>query len=256
MAVSAQQRSISVSIVSHNQEALVRQLLEDLDSLAGDQIQVILTINVPEKLTYSLTHLRFPITIIRNENPKGFAANHNRAFLAVDGDYFCVLNPDIRLRDNPFPSLIACLKQEVIGVSAPKIIDENGDIEDSARRFPTPWRILKKAVRRGNGRPDYDLDDLIVYPDWVGGMFMLFRSEIFAKLRGFSERFFLYYEDVDVCARLRLLGYKAALCADAAAVHEARRQSHRDLRYFKWHLASMTKFFLSPTFFKILWSKR
>ncbi len=256
MAVSVQRRSISISIVSHNQGALIRQLLEDLSSVAGDKIQVVLTINVPEKLTYSLTHLKFPITIIRNENPKGFAANHNHAFSAVESEYFCILNPDISLSADPFPSLIAGLQEEGIGVSAPKVVNWNGVIEDSARRFPTPWMILKKAMRNGGTAPDYQFDRSRIYPDWVGGMFMLFRSEIFAEVRGFDERFFLYYEDVDLCARLRLLGYKAALCPDAVAVHEARRQSHRDLKYLKWHLASMTKFFLSPTFFKILWSRQ
>lgn len=55
---------------------------------------------------------------------------------------------------------------------------------------------------------DYAVNEKIIYPDWVGGMFMLFRRETFAQLGGFDQRYFLYYEDVDLCARLNLQGYK------------------------------------------------
>ncbi len=246
---------ISVSIVSHGQAPLVHRLLRDLD-LFDERMEVILTLNVPEALPFRVDELKFRIKIIRNNRRKGFGANHNQAFLAADGEYFCVLNPDVRLSTNPFPPLVACLQDRRIGVVAPKIVGQVGTIEDSARRFPTPLSILRKSLGVAPIAPDYSLDQARIYPDWVGGMFMLFRSDVFAQIQGFNERFFLYYEDVDLCARLWLRKWKVGLCPNATAVHDARRQSHHNIKYLKWHLCSMMKFFLSPVFIKVLWSKR
>jgi GT2 family glycosyltransferase len=87
-------------------------------------------------------------------------------------------------------------------------------------------------------------------------MFMLIPAAVFRKIGGFDERYFLYYEDVDLCARMRLGGYDIRLCPNAKVIHEARRQSHRDLRYFRWHLASILRFFFSKPFITIMWRRR
>jgi N-acetylglucosaminyl-diphospho-decaprenol L-rhamnosyltransferase len=100
---------------------------------------------------------------------------------------------------------------------------------------------------------DYIVKDEAIFPDWVGGMFMLFRRETFEQSGGFDQRYFLYYEDVDLCARLRLRGYEVAICPGAKVVHHAHRSSHRSFKYMAWHLASMLRFFLSVPFLKICW---
>jgi N-acetylglucosaminyl-diphospho-decaprenol L-rhamnosyltransferase len=68
---------------------------------------------------------------------------------------------------------------------------------------------------------------------------------VFRELRGFDERYFLYYEDVDLCRRLRKRGYEVVLVPSASAVHDARRESHRNLRHLSWHLASIARFLRS-----------
>jgi GT2 family glycosyltransferase len=57
-----------------------------------------------------------------------------------------------------------------------------------------------------------------------------------------------YYEDVDICARLRLLGYEVVVCPQAQVYHHAQRSSHHNFRYFRWHLKGMTRFFFSPVY--------
>ena len=76
-------------------------------------------------------------------------------------------------------------------------------------------------------------------------MFMLFRSSTFAEIGGFDAAYRLYYEDVDLCARLRLKGYDVRLAPKAIVTHLARRSSHRNPRYAVWHLRSMLRFFTS-----------
>jgi N-acetylglucosaminyl-diphospho-decaprenol L-rhamnosyltransferase len=245
--------TISVSIVSHLQGQLLNTLLSDLDLHCKTySLQVLLTLNLPEALPFKTDSFCFQVIVHVNPVSRGFSANHNQAFAKSSGQLFCVMNPDIRLNADPFGALTACLQDASIGVAAPLVLNEKGGMEDSARRFPTPFRILCKAVGGCKGS-DYAVKSEIIYPDWVGGMFMLFRREIFKKVGGFDERYFLYYEDVDLCARMRLQGYQVTLCPDAKVIHHAQRSSHRNLRYMAWHLASMLRFFVSAPFLKICW---
>jgi GT2 family glycosyltransferase len=235
-------RLISVSVVSHGQAALVDILLSDLAKHVKTPLEVVLTVNIPERLPFDPDRLVLPVRVLTNPKPKGFGANHNAAFRETRCKYFCVLNPDIRFESDPFATLIDCLSDPRLGVAAPLIRDPTGSIEDSARRFPTPWGLLHKALI-GPGI-DYAIETDIIYPDWVAGMFMFFPRSAFAEIGGFDERYFLYYEDVDLCARLAATGRRVAVCPKASAVHAARRESRRSLRYLRWHLASMLRFFL------------
>jgi GT2 family glycosyltransferase len=244
--------SVSLSIVSHGQGALVAALLGDIANRVAPPIEVLLTKNVREDLPFPPGGFGFPLRVIENAVPKGFGANHNAAFREARGRRFCVLNPDIRLAADPFPVLNACLESDAtLAASAPVIVSPTGAIEDSARRFPTPGLILRKAIGVA-GPADYRIGAQRVYPDWIAAMFLLFRREAFAAAGGFDERYFMYYEDVDLCARLRLAGFGVAVCPEARAMHDARRESHRRLRYLRWHLASMTRFFLSPGFLRLV----
>jgi N-acetylglucosaminyl-diphospho-decaprenol L-rhamnosyltransferase len=248
-----QSPEISISVVSHAQIHLIEHLLHDMNQhCRALLIELILTLNLDEVLPSTVDNFLFPIKVIRNPIPRGFAANHNQAFTYAVGQFFCVMNPDVRLNDNPFRALLACLQNREVGVVAPLVLSTSGEIEDSARRFPTPLKIFCKALGRCKGS-DYLVKSNPIFPDWVGGMFMLFPREVFKKLGGFDQRYFLYYEDVDLCARLRLKGYTVAVCPDAKVIHLARRSSHYNLKYLKWHLISMMRFFCSASFLKIFW---
>jgi len=239
----SQRARISVSIVSHGQAALIEDLLQDLRAHCTQPLEVILTLNTPEALPFDLSQFGCPVQLIRNKRAKGFAANHNAAFKLACGDYFCVLNPDIRLEQDPFPVLLAQLANPKIGVAAPLVLNPAGGVEDSFRRFPTPVSVVRKALFR-HKTADYLIDQAVVFPDWVAGMFMTFRTDLYRMIGGFDEAYFLYYEDVDLCWRLRRRGYEIAMLPSVWAVHAARRASHRHLRYFQWHLSSMVRFFV------------
>jgi hypothetical protein len=78
-------------------------------------------------------------------------------------------------------------------------------------------------------------------------MFVLFRSADFARLGGFDERFFLYYEDVDICARAWKEGMRVATCPGVSAIHDAQRANRRDWRHMRWQLASMMRYLVRYT---------
>jgi GT2 family glycosyltransferase len=235
---------VTVSIVSHGHGDLVRELLEDLAQHCGKGIHVLLTLNIPENLTFEPDRFAFGLTVIRNAEPRGFGANHNAAFRQSHSPFFCVLNPDIHIAEDPFPGLIRELQVPRAGLVAPRIVNPDGETEDSARRFPTIPFLMRKALGLAR-KLDYEISTLPLSPDWVAGMFMLLRSETFAAVGGFDERYFLYYEDVDLCRRLRRRGYDVRLTPSVIAVHDARRESRRSLRHLRWHLASALRFLFS-----------
>lgn len=234
---------ISLSIVSHGQGSMVAQLLAELDALIEPNtiLEVILTCNISEPDTFHLENA--PLRIIKNNVPKGFAANHNAAFEQAEGDYFCVLNPDIRLIENPFMALIENMRTLKLGMIAPSIIDMNGQLEDSVRRFPTMSRLVKRLFTGKHDVYNFTLTDKLFYPDWVAGMFMLFDREAYQAVNGFDDGYFLYYEDVDICVRLWKIGLPVAVLPKTPVIHQAQRQSHKQLKYLRWHLSSMIRFF-------------
>ena len=237
-----------LSVVSHGQGTLVKNLLDDLAQRTSRGFTVVVTVNIPEDLPFVPGNYPFRVLLLQNRERMGYGSNHNQAFRAVASEFFCVLNPDIRLVEDPFPALLQVLCSPGPAAAAPRMLSAEGQREDNARCFPTPWAIARKAL----GMPERVASPGAARPDWIGGMFMLFRSEAFARVGGFNERYFMYYEDVDICARLRLRGQSVALCEQAAAIHDARRDSHRKPRYLVWHLSSMLRFFLSGPFRRLM----
>lgn len=240
-------RVISISIVSHGQHELVEKILYDLNQHCSNFIcEVILTINIEEPILFQNLKIDFPVHIIRNNTPRGFASNHNTAFKSAKGDFFCVLNPDIRMNMNPFPTLVEFARRSDVGAVAPRVVNSFGQREDSERRFPSMWELVKKLA--GGQSAIWSDVHPVSSPDWIAGMFMLFPRSVFEELHGFDERYFLYYEDVDLCVRLALAGYKRLVCSDVNIVHDARRSSHKNFRYMVMHLRSIIRFFSSDAY--------
>ncbi len=229
---------ITVSIVSHGQAALVEALLRDLAALRRIDLRIVVTLNIPEQppADHGLA-----VQWIRNPARLGFGANHNQALRRSQDEYFCILNPDVRLPRDPFPALLAALSADRIALAAPQVVAEGGRVENSARHFPTLASLAAKAL---GAAPALDYPDAKepFSPDWVAGMFMLAKRTAFESVGGFDERYFLYYEDVDLCRRMRLKGWDIRLVSSATVVHEARRTSHRNPRYLMWHLRSILRY--------------
>jgi GT2 family glycosyltransferase len=232
-------RDITLSVVSHRQNALVNLLLADLARHCAERIAIVVTENAPDETALALEGLGCPVERIRNAAPRGFGANHNAAFARCRTPWFCVANPDVRLGEDPFPPLVEALARAA--VVGPLVRSPAGSLEDSARRFPTVSSLLRKAVS-GPAGPDYPWDRGAQEVDWVAGMFMLFRAEDYRALGGFDERYFLYYEDVDICRRLRRAGKRVLWEPRSGVIHDARRGSRRDPALLRHHLSSLLRF--------------
>ncbi|KAA0969008.1 glycosyltransferase family 2 protein [Aureimonas fodinaquatilis] len=230
---------ITVSIVSHLHGHMLAPLVAHLLGFAQVQ-KIVLTLNVPEALELPQSSR---ITLVYNDAPKGFGANHNAAFRHCETPFFCVLNPDVQFLDNPLPALSERFEQNNVALVAPLVLTPDKQVEDSIRHFPHPVSLLLKALKRDNGAYPLPADRQDFEPDWVAGMFMLFRADDYRRINGFDEGFFLYYEDVDICVRVHAAGRRIVACPSVQIVHAAQRASHSDTGFRKMHLASMRRYF-------------
>lgn len=232
---------VTVSIVSHRQWELVRALLEQLGVLCRSSVaRIVLTINVPEDIED--INVGIPVEVVRNVRPKGFGANHNAGFRRCTTPWFLVLNPDIRLEEDVIARLLVAAQPDT-GLIAPRIQEPGKSHPEPFRDVLTPLELLRR--RLPEHRPP-------MQPAWVPGMFMLLRREAFAALRGFDERFFMYCEDFDLCARICLAGWRLQVVEDIAVHHDAQRASNRALRPLTWHLSSFAKLWTSSAFWRYL----
>jgi N-acetylglucosaminyl-diphospho-decaprenol L-rhamnosyltransferase len=231
---------VTVSIISHGQIALVENLLPQVRA-CPEVSQIILTLNTPEFCSLQDDHC---LKVIRNSRSKGFSENHNMAFGSCKQPFFCVMNPDITLLGNPFPKLLDIFQDFEVGVVAPLVVSNQGELEDSAREFPSVGSLMRKLIFKDRGIRAFDTKVSHFETDWAAGMFLLIRFNTFENVGGFDEKYYLYYEDVDLCWRIRQANMPVIVCTTVEVVHDARRDSHRRLNYLIWHLSSMLRFLL------------
>jgi GT2 family glycosyltransferase len=236
--------SLALSIVSHGQGELVGLLLDDLATLdfsGFESVQILVTLNISEDESFLSKYLK-DVIVIRNVRPLGYGANHNQAFASSEADFFIVLNPDIRISESFSRHILACEDSDW-GCMAPIVVSPQGEVEDSARRYPTIFRISRRVFLNQRGS-DYGVDESYgnVPVDWVAGMFLIFRSNVFRAVKGFDHRYFMYLEDADICKRANEAGFPVVVNTGFSVVHDARRNSFRSATHLRWHLRSMFRF--------------
>jgi N-acetylglucosaminyl-diphospho-decaprenol L-rhamnosyltransferase len=235
-------RALTISVVSHGQGDLAQRLLDDLAALRSPDIdRVVVTRNIPEVWTPTWSSPEATLVVIDNPQPMGFGANHNAAARVCASPSFAVLNPDLRLSGDPFAPLLDLLRDPSVALVAPTIVGPDGRIEDAARPLITPFEIVGRRLR-----PEAPTGE----PAWLAGMCLLVRTDVFRQLGGFDERYHLYCEDFDLCARLRLAGWDFRIAPNVRVTHAARRTSHRSLQHLRWHIASLLRMWTTPVFWR------
>ena len=150
------------------------------------------------------------IVIQRGKN-FGFGSSCNRGAREIDADYYFFLNPDTRIDGASALEILHAFMRAYpkTGIAAPKILYMNGDLQDTCRRFPTWFTPIaqrtslmnaKKTKAHGDRFLMHDFGhDKPRMVDWVQGSAFMISSELFKEIGGFDERYFMYYEDVDLC---------------------------------------------------------
>jgi GT2 family glycosyltransferase len=175
----------------------------------------------------------------------GFGENHNQAFQYANGDFFLVLNPDIRLINFDITYLLSLFHNlPNAGVISPMAMNSLGLYDGNARKFPSISNLFSRYILKRTNYSDYVLNCSCHSVDWVGGMFMLFRSKKFYEINGFDTGFYMYLEDVDICYRIKETGGEIILITNLTFVHEAQRKSFKSLTFLKYHILSFIRYFI------------
>jgi N-acetylglucosaminyl-diphospho-decaprenol L-rhamnosyltransferase len=238
---------LTVSIVSHGHSDFVFALLDQLAcSPLRQLITVILTVNLPALDAFDEIRLArnffAKLILLKNSTPKGFGANHNQAFGHCTTDFFCAVNPDIELVNDPFAGLFEAFTASNVGLVYPSQVDQKSVALDFERCIVSPSSIAQRHLLRQNGT-----SNCINQVDWVSGSFMMFKSSVFRELSGFDEGYFMYCEDVDLCLRLQLAGYTLAR-ADATVIHHTQRQTLKNPQHLAWHIRSLLRLWNSAAY--------
>lgn len=235
---------ICVSIVSHGHGKMIQGLVKQV--LLSKQVsRVIVTLNIPEDIQLEPSP---KVRVLQNEEKKGFGANHNAAFKYCESDWFLVLNPDVVLLEDPFSTLIEYAHQNAEpSILSPLALNKDQEREDNWRRFPTLFSLIQKAFKISNGtyslQPFDNSQPFTI--DWASGLFLFFPSIIYRKLEGFNEKYFMYYEDVEICHRAHTSNIQVKACPSVKVIHYAQRASRKNFQHMMWHARSLLRYLLS-----------
>jgi GT2 family glycosyltransferase len=227
--------TVDVVIVAYNSRDQIRDCVTPLLELGWARTIVVDNAS-PDRSGDAVADL--PLTLVRAEQNRGFGAGCNLGWRAGSAPAVLFLNPDATISGDSLRTLAEVLEHEPkIGIVGPRIVDDEGILDFSIRRFPRLRSTFAQAVFAHRLAPGADWTDEVVRDpgryaatgdaDWLSGACLLVRRSLLEQLGGFDERFFMYCEDTDICRRSWDLGRPVRFVAAAEAGHEGGQSAPR-----------------------------
>jgi len=256
---------VSVIIVGTNEKEHVMQCLDSLlKSVTGYKIKAILVDNASADGTSAAVEERFrDVKILRNEEKKGYIYSNNLAMKGARGRYILIVNSDITFEPDTLEIMLDFMERRPsVAVSACRLTFEDGTLQLTCRRFPTPltyisrlphlFRWIKSGKKFAMSAPvrrylmmDYDHKKARGI-DWALSAFFLMRKKAIDEIGMFDEGLVspFYLEDVDWCFRAHLRGWEVFYVPEANAVHHYKRGSVKKLGKLSFvHMANILIFY-------------
>lgn len=248
--------NFSVIIINFNTKLLTSNLIDSiLRNSSFREIIIVDNSSTDGSAAYLREKYGSQVLVIENRENRGFGAANNQAAKRASGDILLFLNSDTIISSLHFFSEIEklFLSDKSIGIISPKILLENGKIQpDSFGSFPSLKSLFLRKKSKANS-----LNEAMAV-DWVTGAALAVRKEIFEKIHGFDEKFFMYFEDIDLCKRINDLGLKiyinptisiTHLCGKSISNFWQRKKHYYDSQtyYFRKH-CNMTIYFIYKIF--------
>ena len=227
---------LSIIIVTYNSSSLIKKCLEPIFKLDNINYEIIVIDNESKDNTLDILKeydKKIKIYVLKN---KGYANALNFASKKAKGEYLLFMNPDIFVEKEDLNKMLNRIKKDKnIGILAPKLIFPNNKIQDSCfmfYKFYTPLfrrsilgktKFGKKHIGKIFMKSTNKNKEL--NPDWVLGAVFIMEKRFFEKISGMDPRFFLYYEDMDICRRCYLNNKKVLYFPSSKAIHNHIRSS-------------------------------
>jgi N-acetylglucosaminyl-diphospho-decaprenol L-rhamnosyltransferase len=237
---------VSAILVNYNAgRELARALRSIADELAGERWEAVVVDNASSDGSAEVVADFAPnVHLQRNDQNTGFSRGMNQGLAATSGSLVLLMNPDCRLVPGAFGTLRRELERShSYAIAGPRILNPDGTVQGSARGDPDMFTglfgrttvlrrlfpdlaVARRNVVSGDGARSGDGS---VTVDWLSGACLLARRDALQSVNGFDERYFLYWEDADLCRRLRALGVQVRYVPAATAIHRV-GQSSRGVR--------------------------
>lgn len=223
---------LSIIIVSWNvKEDLVNCLRSIEKNRPCEQFEVIVVDNASTDDTTETIKRDFPeIILVSNSKNRGFAAANNQGIKRSQGRYLLFLNPDTIIHAGSLDVLVRFMDDNSnVGACGPKLLNADGTTQPSARRFPTfrgalyrhtflrSLRIFRSEYKKWLMK-DFEHDRQMDVDQLMGSALMVRRSVI-EQVGDMDESFFMYYEEVDLCYRIKKAGWRTVFVPEAVITH-------------------------------------
>lgn len=223
---------LSIIIVSWNVgEDLLRCLESIKENLPCEKFEMIVIDNGSTDGTVKVVRKNFPeVVMVANDENRGFAVANNQGIKIAKGQYILLLNPDTIVHDGALDRLIGFMDDNPdVGACGPKLLNEDGTTQRSVRRFPTFRAALYRhtifslaGLFRGQYHKwlmkdfAYDTQKDV---DQLMGSALLIRRSVIDQVGKMDEIFFMYYEEVDLCYRIKKAGWRIVFMPEAVITH-------------------------------------
>jgi GT2 family glycosyltransferase len=241
-----------ISVVNHFHDALISNE-ETLKNLAKHHKVIVKSNTLPSTELKTYCKENNLSLMLPDDESKGFGANNNEVFnYAIsqlrmqDNDFFLVLNPDVIITEESIEQLLLLATQFQSDISAINLYKnrERTLSDDSIRRYHSLLNPLKGLLGlKRNDAYDKSKIEKPITIDWAAGSFLLFTVKSYKKLKGFDEKYFMYFEDVDICTRANKQGLKVMYFPQIEAIHLAAHNNRKLFsNHFKWYLFSLIRY--------------
>ena len=234
---------LSIIIVSYKEWERFTKCLEALNSFTGKNFstEVIVVDNRSGDETIFKIEERFPkFRFIHNEINGGFANGCNLGGKNAGGEFLLFLNPDTVATESELEKLLNITKQNpAFSILSCRQVNENGKECIVSGPFPQFFNLtgFQRAIfgrlKTQDARLktfDKSRESEVSFPDWISGSVLLMRKELFQKIKGFDEDFWMYFEDVDLCRRVRNIPGEIAFCRNITIEHNHGGSSRINLK--------------------------
>ncbi|MCB8983308.1 MAG: glycosyltransferase family 2 protein [Ardenticatenaceae bacterium] len=268
---------LSIIIVNWNVRDLLRAGLESIDRNRADlDLEVIVVDSASGDGSAAMLAADFPwVTLIACAENVGFPRGNNLGIAKANGRYILLLNPDTVVVGQALATLLTYLQDHPdVGVVGPQLLNADGSVQSSRRRFPTLATAFFESTWLESMAPGSLLDRYYVRDvpdqqtaevDWVTGACMMAPSAVVEAVGGLDEAYFMYSEELDWCRRIKAAGWRIVYLPEAQIIHYEGKSSEQavvarhinfqqaKLRYFrKYHsrlAASLLRLFLLINYF-------
>lgn len=242
---------LSVIILNYNVCYFLEQTLRSvLRALKEIDSEIIVIDNASTDGSCQMVKQKFPsVKLIENNENVGFSKANNQGVKIAQGTYVCILNPDTAVAEHTFTDCLAFFKKTPnAGIVGVQYIDGTGNfLPECKRNVPTPLRSFLKIIGITRGKFSYYAQHLAPNENGeveiMAGAFMFLERELYLKVKGFDEAYFMYGEDIDLCYKIIKAGYTNYYLGNQLMLHYKGESTQKDIIYYNRFYGAMKIFY-------------